>query len=307
MKKVAIISNASSGKRLASQFTFGARSQLWGRKCEFHFPTTIEELHKTVSTMTTDNYEALVVIGGDGTINQVIRAIQNQPHPVPIYPFPAGTANDLANELGLRADWNQVQTLIDEKQHYSIDLIEVNKMRFATVGGIGVGPIFTEKFNRWRKESPIFRTIAEVFHSQIYALLAVNTIITRRDYVQHLHIRGSGFDEKMKTPAVFLCNQASIGGNIKVAPPIDNTDRRFNVLIIRNSGQVELLKAMAEAKMGKIPSNAFVFSTDHLLIQDLNFRSIPAFGDGEPLTSHPELEFKILPKSLRVYGTKNIF
>jgi len=305
MKKIAVLANNSSGNGLASTHALSARSELWGRKCDFFSPPSVRELQKLCHHITSVEYEALIVIGGDGTLNQVIRNIPEEPHSVPIYPFPGGTANDLANELGLKADWNQVQTLIDQKKHHLIDLIEVNSFRFATVGGIGVGPIFTERFNRWRSESPLFRNLAQAFHTQIYSILAVNTILSRRDYIHHLHIRGSGFDEKLKTPAVFFCNQANIGGNIKVAPPIDNTDKRFNVLVLTSCSRANLLKSMAQARLGKLPTDSLVFSTDSLSITDLDHRQISTFGDGEPLARDSHLEFKILPKSLRVYSKKN--
>jgi diacylglycerol kinase (ATP) len=301
MKKIAVIVNHAAGRKSGFHHALAAKSKLWGRGCDFFSPTSLQDLQKIYLDLSPSEYEALVVIGGDGTMNQVIRSIPESPNSIPVYPFPAGTANDLANELGLRSDWHQVQTLVDEKRHGLIDLIQVNESRFATVGGIGVGPIFTRQFNHWRKRSELFGKIAQNFHSQIYTMLATQTIIFGSGYTHYLHICGSSFDEKIKTPAVFFCNQTNIGGNIKVAPPIDNTDQRFNVLVITSCNRINILKAMAEAKLGKIPDSAIVFSTDHLFIRDLNNREISTFGDGEPLVSDSTLEFRILPKSLRVY------
>src|SRR5687768_605541 len=102
MRKIAVLANRSSGKESAVVHTLSARSELWGRSCQFFFPTSIGEMGETCRQITPEEYEAMVVIGGDGTLNQVIRSLPTRPNRVPIYPFPGGTANDLAKELGLR-------------------------------------------------------------------------------------------------------------------------------------------------------------------------------------------------------------
>lgn len=301
MKKIAVLANKSSGQEAAVAHTLAARSELWGWNCDFYFPSSVAELKSICATLSPDLYEALIVIGGDGTLNQVIRSLPSKPNSVPIYPFPGGTANDLAKELGLKANWNQVQTLVDRKRHDLIDLIEVNGIPFATVGGIGIGSILTEELNRRRCQSTFFKTLAKVLQVQVYTLLSAKTILFRRDYIHHLHVSAPGFDERIKTPALFICNQTHLAGSIKVAPSLNNTDQRFNVLIVTTSLRTRLLTSMSQLKSGKLPHNFFVFSTDHLKLSDLNNRKISVFGDGESLLESSQLEIKILPKSLRVF------
>ncbi len=301
MKKIAILANKSSGQGSALKATLSAREKLWGYPHEIHFPSSQSELRTICSKLSPEIYEALIVIGGDGTVHQAIRGFAIQPNDVPLYPFPGGTANDLARELGLHADWHQVETLIGQKQHDLIDMIEVNGIPFSTVGGIGICAILTQEFNDIRSRSPLFKKLSQLLHIQIYTALSAKTILTRRDYLHYIHIQSSDFNEKIRTPAVFFCNQTYLGGNVKVAPTLDNTDKRFNVLIVTNTSRARLLTSSLQLKRGKLPSNFFVFSTDHLTLTDLNNRKLSVFGDGELLTENTQLEVKILPQSLRVY------
>jgi diacylglycerol kinase (ATP) len=305
MKKIAIIANRSSGKQTAVSHTLLARAKLWGRPLVFHFPKSVQELGEICLQITPEHYEALVIIGGDGTLNQVIRSLSSKPNLVPIYPFPGGTANDLAKELGIEANWDQLQTLLDQRQFDLIDLIEVNGVPFSTVGGIGIGSILTEEFNRRRSGSLAFGFLSNLLNSHIYTFLSAKTILLRRDYIHHLHVKGSGFNERIRTPAVFICNQDHLGGDLKVAPSLDNTDKKFNVLIVTTSKRGSLLTSMAQLKRGKLPPNFFVFSTDELVMTDLDGKKIRVFGDGEPLLESTQLKIRILPKSLKVFR-KNV-
>jgi diacylglycerol kinase (ATP) len=301
-KKIAIIANRRAGQSSVLQHVLQARSNLWGRPSEFLFPDSVADLQKLITQINVENqHEAIVLIGGDGTVNQAIRGLGGQPNSVPLYVYPGGTANDLAKELRIKPDWTQVQALVDRRSTWMMDLILVNEVPFSTVAGVGVGASLTTEFNERRHSSFLFQTVARMAHAQIYTLLTAKTVLFSRDYIHHLHIRSSSYEEKLRTPAVFVCNQSKLGGDISVAPDISNDDNRFNVLIVRTCSRTKLLKAMADLKSGKLSNDFVVFSTDRLTLTDLNGRKIHAFGDGESLAHSSRLEFTIIPKVLKIF------
>lgn len=284
------------------QQVLAARATLWGRPAEFLFPDSVSEMQGLVAKIVSGKeHEAVVIVGGDGTMNQALRALKLKTNPVPLYVFPGGTANDLAKELRIKPDWAQVQALVDRHHTWMMDLIEVNGVPFSTVAGVGVGAALTAEFNSRRNSSFAFQTLARLAHSQIYTLLTAKTILTSRDYIHHLHIRSSSFDEKLRTPAVFVCNQSKLGGDISVAPDIANNDNRFNVLVVTTRSRTRLLASMAELKSGKLSDDFVVFSTDRLTLTDLDGRKITAFGDGETLAESSRLDFRIIPKVLKIF------
>jgi diacylglycerol kinase family enzyme len=254
-----------------------------------------------------DTYEALIVVGGDGTFHQTLKAMRSaQIRDLPLYSFPAGTANDLAAELSLRADWEQVQTLLDKKRLERIDCLTVNDMPFATIAGIGAGSQLTSEFNSWRSKSSLFRFLSGHMRTHVYTALSAKTLLLGNNFFHRLHIRGEGFDEKLKTPVVFICNQARLGARFLVAPDAENNDGRFHVMIVPRLRRHRLLSGLMSLQRGQIPEDFFLFSTDRLLIRDLDDRSISVFGDGETLVSAPELRFATDPASLLVYSARKI-
>lgn len=299
-KRIAIIANPHAGKGDVARTLQEAKRALWGYAVDIRFPESLAALHETCATLDPQIYEAVVVIGGDGTINQAIRGLaRNQ---VPLYVFPGGTANDLARELGIRADWEQAQRLIVEKRTETIDLIEVDQVPFATVAGIGVGAFLTAEFNQRRQSSAMFRTLSRNLKSQVYTFLSAKTILTHWNPGHHLHVRAGTFDEKIKTAAVFICNQSQLGGDLTVTPrAIRNSDQRFSVLIVPSGNSFGLARALISLKLGIIPEDYISFSTDRVQFRDLRGKPIRVFGDGEILTENPVLDFRVVPRALRVY------
>ncbi|MFL5814810.1 MAG: diacylglycerol/lipid kinase family protein [Bdellovibrionia bacterium] len=303
MKKVAILSNPNCGKGLGPRAIQQARRALWGWPLEILTPSSLLELQQTLSSLSSKEYEALIVVGGDGTFNQALKAMRatSERH-IPLYPFPAGTANDLATELKLRPDWDQVQTLLDEQQIERIDCITVNDAPFSTIAGIGAGSQLTSEFNSRRSSSPFFKLLNQHLHNHIYSILSAKTLLFGNDYFHRLHIRGEGFDEKLKTPVVFICNQPRLGAKLTVAPDAKNNDGRFHVMIVPRIRKHRLITGLIALQRGYVPQDFLLFSTDRLVIRDLDGRDIPVFGDGETLVSAPELRFATHALSLPVYS-----
>ena len=300
IKTLALIANRNAGKGKIFQALQEARRCLWGWPLEVIWPSSVDDLRSTLARLDPSTYEAAIVMGGDGTLNQVLRG--RSASAVPLCVFPIGTANDFARELGIRADWGQIQSLLDGNSTEAVDLIEVNGVPFLTVAGIGVGALLTEEFNERRAESRVFRELMKHLQSQVYTALAAKTLLLRRDYAHSIHIRSNVFDEKLKAAAVFVCNQDKLGGNLRVALTNDNRDEFFSVLVVPNSNSAKLVSTLMKFKMGTLsPRDCILFAAREVTIRELDGRSLQVFGDGETLVESPLLEFSLLPRALRVY------
>src|SRR5262249_52774144 len=110
MKKVAILINARSGSGSGPAAIQQARRALWGWPLEILAPASLEELDAQCARLSPSEQEGLVVVGGDGTAHQAIKAMRRaRIENVPLLSFPGGTANDLAAVLEIRESWQQVQ------------------------------------------------------------------------------------------------------------------------------------------------------------------------------------------------------
>ncbi|MBR4455696.1 MAG: hypothetical protein IKS32_05695 [Solobacterium sp.] len=66
----------------------------------------------------------LIVVGGDGTVNEVLNGIRDF-SAVRFGLLPAGSANDLAKDLGVKSTEEQARILAEGKMHRSADIGEV--------------------------------------------------------------------------------------------------------------------------------------------------------------------------------------
>ncbi len=82
--------------------------------------------------------EALVVAGGDGSLNQVVNAMQKQGIDIPLGVIPAGTANDFAVHIGMPLNQLEAIERIAEMKIGHVDLGKVNDAYFINVccGGL---------------------------------------------------------------------------------------------------------------------------------------------------------------------------
>ena len=80
--------------------------------------------------------DAVVVGGGDGTINFILPALVETKLPLAVYPL--GTANLLARFFEIKADTDQLSEIIETGAIIPIDLGTVNGKYFINVCGLGI-------------------------------------------------------------------------------------------------------------------------------------------------------------------------
>ena len=304
-RKVAIIANAMAGSRHAPSLVEQARRELWGYEIEAHFPRTAEELQQLCSSFQRREYSAAIVLGGDGTQNQALqgrwRAREDRRELAPLYSFPAGTANDLAAEMGIRASFEQAQRLLDQERHVAIDVIAVNGVPFTTVAGIGMGAALTQAVNDTRRDSRVFCGLLRTLKAEVYTAMSAKTILTSRAFLHDIRIDSDAFSDRLEVAALFVCNQDKLGGDLKVGEGNSNSDGIFSVLVIPGKNPVSLLKDLAVVKAGGTPRGAVRFATRKLTLRSQQNQNISVFGDGEVLLQSKRLDFEIHPRALRVF------
>ncbi|HUF27129.1 MAG TPA: diacylglycerol kinase family protein [Gemmatimonadaceae bacterium] len=81
--------------------------------------------------------DAVVAVGGDGTVNEVINGLIDLETPLGIIPL--GTANDFARQAGIPLDADHAMDIILHRNPVPIDTARVNGRRYlnASVGGVG--------------------------------------------------------------------------------------------------------------------------------------------------------------------------
>ena len=88
-------------------------------------------------------YDAIIVGGGDGSVNAAAAALLGKKTALGILPL--GTVNRLARDIGLTADVDAALLLLAEAEPRQIDVGEVNGHIFLNNSFIGLPPMVTER------------------------------------------------------------------------------------------------------------------------------------------------------------------
>ena len=85
-----------------------------------------------------NNYDTIVVAGGDGTLNEVVNAIANKEHRPRLGYIPCGTTNDVAHSLKIPKNINRALNLILSEETVSRDIFKINDQYGIYVGAFGM-------------------------------------------------------------------------------------------------------------------------------------------------------------------------
>lgn len=91
----------------------------------------------TEAVVTADYHDIVFSVGGDGTLNEVVRGNFMRTKKMTICPLPSGTCNDVATMLGYGTDpYKNMELVLDGVEH-TMDIGTINDTPFVYVVGMG--------------------------------------------------------------------------------------------------------------------------------------------------------------------------
>jgi diacylglycerol kinase family enzyme len=299
-RRLLLVLNRRAGRCKHLTIKREAHRNLWGYRIEDVAPRSREELGAILAGLDPREHAALLLAGGDGTINCALPHLLGKQ--VPLLPLPVGTANDLAVNLGIRYDWNVVQRLLDTGERARIDLIRVNQGLYATVGGMGVGAMLTHDINESRERSPTFKTLNKIIRSEMYTLMTARTIVFGSGFTHRVRISGEELDlpagerrrqREIESAVILVCNQSFLGGDLRITDASRNDDGSMEVFVGNVHTRLDLMRMLLDLKRGRHSTLSHVFSARRFSMEDVDGRPIMIFGDGETLLSSPRVDFSV--------------
>lgn len=134
-----IVNPAAGGARINKiQERLQERLKRLGILGEFVKSTGPEDVAKLARLGIEKGYKTIVAVGGDGTINEVMNVILDQPK-VALGIIPTGTTNDLAYALGIN-DWYGATGILASRKIEEVDLGQIGDRYFVTSAAIGFEP-----------------------------------------------------------------------------------------------------------------------------------------------------------------------
>ena len=191
-------------------------------------------------------HEAVVCVGGDGTLNEVLCGIAGSGHKTPIGYIPAGTTNDFASTLGLSSDMTEAAENIIKGVPTPWDIGKFGDRYFSYVASFGA---FTDTSYATSQK------MKNRFGHSAYMMSSVKSLFHIKPVRMEVSCGDTVFSGNYMFGAV--CNSTSIGGLFKLDPKtVDVKDGLFETFCVENAGNIfTLLKRVADFKGMKYPSD----------------------------------------------------
>lgn len=261
-------------------------------------------------SMLDDEDLRLVVVGGDGTINEVINGIQDF-HKVKMGVIPTGSANDFARGLKLPNHTGKaLEKILASDGNLNIDLGQVTsgngkKHLFGISSGIGMDAIVCKKV-----QGSLQKKILNQLHlgNMVYVLMTIQTLFSMKKYKVSIFIEGYNehiFQTEQTMhfqDLIFLAgmNLPAEGGGVLMAPEANVNDGMLSICAINGLPKWRAFLLLPLLVAGKHTScnGVNIFNTSSLTLQS----EIPMVlhTDGEYIGDVTVLKMEILPSILRI-------
>ena len=230
--------------------------------------------------------EIIVAVGGDGTINEIARALTGSDCSLGIIPF--GSGNGFARHFKIPLDYKKALGLIYSGKEILIDTARVNEKEFFCTSGIGfdaeIGHLFAHfKHRGFISYGISFLKAFKNYKSQNYKLI---------------------IDENTVLSDAFLVNIANIsqfGSNFYIAPQASATDGFLNLVILKKFPKWKVIPLIFRSYFRTIHKSSYIEEKNikKLTIQSGSMKK-KIHIDGEPETLKGDLRYTIVPESLKL-------
>ena len=281
--------NPITGKRNLRQFP-----QLLARyletSIEYKISTSKKKGHaKELATeaRNKNEYNTVVAVGGDGTVNEVGSQLIGSDINLGI--IPNGSGNGLARELGIPINMIKAICLLNSGNTKRIDVGMVNNQPFFCTAGVGfdahIGKLFAQ--SKARGLSTYIQKIISAYWKYAPAEYYISDNDSKRD--------------KHKAFAITLANAKQYGNNAYIAPDAIITDGKLDLCIVKPFPRYKMLALGSRLLMGNINQSTFYKSwkIEKVKIENAHADCFHIDGTHFPLTDG-KLEFEIIAKALNV-------
>ncbi|WP_225047348.1 diacylglycerol/lipid kinase family protein [Lacticaseibacillus kribbianus] len=257
------------------------------------------QLGKQIGSFNKHEHAVVMVIGGDGTLNQTISGLRQTDQPLlPVAYIPAGSGNDFARGIGMAQEpMKALDQILAATEPLVLDIGQYSEASrhesgyFVNNIGVGFDAAAVAAANRSN-----YKRILNRLHlgSLAYMFGVVNVFFSRKPFPVTVH-----HDGKFELiPRAFLCtttNHPYFGGGVRILPTATPTDGEIDLIVVENLNIPYFLFLLLELIRGKHMKYKAVhhFKAKHLRVETSSLE----FGqmDGEEMGTRPyDLDFNVV-------------
>lgn len=238
-------------------------------------------------------YDFVVSVGGDGTLNEVISGVVSGGNETPVAVLSEGTVNDFATYLKLPQESAEFCSMIKDFDCKKVDVGRVNDSYFINVVAAGM---FSDVGFRVSKDKKA------AMGKFAYYLEGAADLPKQMSTTYRMKFTT---DEKIIEEEILLfmvANTRSVGGFQEIAPLASSSDGIFDLVIIKTMDLFQagpLLLSILSGDHVNNPAVEYVQSS-HILIEKLSNEELSIDYDGEELMSGFPLDIRIIPGGINI-------
>ncbi len=236
-------------------------------------------------------YDRVVAAGGDGTISSVAYALRRTG--IPLVPYPSGTANLFAHNIGLPREPYELAELTVRGTPVDLDLGELDHC-----GGVGFLMIAGAGFDAALIDRA--RDLKPLLGEGAYLLAAAQTL---QPTVATFVLRLDGRQVVTEGIAVLMVNLARIQFDLSVTHGSDAQDGMLEVVVVKPRSVAGLLPAVWAALLDRLGEHAARPGLEIHTAREIEITAEPRLSvqsDGEIIDCGTPLKARVLPGAAKI-------
>jgi len=252
---------------------------------DIEFTTGIFHAHD-LAKAAVGEYEIVVAVGGDGTVNEIASAIAGTDTVLGVIPF--GSGNGLSRFLTIPMDAEGAIKTMNAGRTITIDAGKMNGQWFFNMAGMGFDAHISHVFANGSTK----RGFVSYFKSSI------QEISTYKSKNYHIEVDGVAYDREAFM--LSMANSSQYGNNAHVSPTASVQDGLLDVCIIKpfplwrfpEMGLRMFTKTADSSKYVEIIKGKHIVITRQ--------QEGPIHLDGEPQVAGTDIDIEVVPNALHV-------
>lgn len=230
-------------------------------------------------------YDAVIAIGGDGTVNEVARSLTHTGTALGV--IPCGSGNGLARHLHIPMDSIGAIKIINQYEVSELDYGKINEVPFFCTCGVGFDAFVSSKFAASGKRGPL-----------TYVENTLREGLTYKSDTYEIEIEGE--TSKYKAFLIACANASQYGNNAYIAPLASMTDGLMDVTIIEPFNMLEAPQIAIQLFNKTLLQNNKIktFRCKNIHIHR-NAPGVVHF-DGDPMMMDKDIDVQLIEKGLKV-------
>ena len=234
-----------------------------------------------------NRYDVIVVVGGDGTLQETLNGMYGSKAALGI--LPVGSGNDFVRAVSIPVKLDESFALLLRNRRKAIDLAKINDRIYHN--GVGVG------FDAWVVNTG--NQVKRLRGNAIYLYAVLSTLKNFNPQALSIEFNGQSMEQDFFLTTI--ANGVSLGGGFYLTPDALVDDGMLDICLIENMPKAAVIKNLLKVYSGrhKEDPRVHLFRAPNVHIRSEQGMAVHADGELISLNMN-EINIEVLPKAVNL-------